>query len=52
MDIEGEGEIGAEQREAATAEPEEAALSALSESPAPGQADPLVRLVNTVMGML
>jgi hypothetical protein len=33
MEIEGQGEIGAEQREVATAEPSEASLSALLESP-------------------
>jgi len=52
MDIEGEGEIGAEQREAATAETEELALSALLEPPPPKQADSLVLLVNTVLVML
>ena len=37
MKIEAQGEIAAEQREIATAEPEEAALSALLESPPPEQ---------------
>ena len=37
MEIEGQREIGAEQREVATAEPEEAALSALLEAPPPEQ---------------
>ena len=37
MDREGQGEIRTEQREVATAEPEAAALSALSEAPPPEQ---------------